>query len=50
MAYLGIIRGRLLSKPNNRTLYLSLNTATFVLGRKGQEKQLNKGRIPTKGD
>ena len=49
MAYLGILRGRPSSKPDNGILYLSLDTATFVPGRKGRERRLNKGRMPTKG-
>ena len=49
MAYLGILRGRPLSEPNDRILYLSLDAATFVLGYKGQERQLNKGRMPIRG-
>ena len=49
MAYLGILRGWLLSKPDDGILYLSLDTATFVLGRKGRERRLNKGRMPTRG-
>ena len=49
MVYLGTLRGRLLSKPNNGTSYLSLDAVTFVLKYKGRERRLNKGRIPTRG-
>ena len=46
MVYLGTLKGQLLSKPNNRILYSSLDAATFIPGHKGRERQLNKGRMP----
>ena len=49
MAYLGILRGRPLSEPDDGTLYLSLDAATFVPGCKGRERRLNEGRMPTGG-
>ena len=49
MAYLGILRGRPLFEPDDGTSYLSLDAATFVLGRKGRERRPNEGRMPTRG-